>query len=198
MKPKKLRHNQLADQSDLRRHNLRLVLQHIFDEGPRSRAAISAETGLNRSTVSSLTGELIDRGLLVERGLSTGSIGRPSQTLEVGSKLVAFGVEFMVDRVGLCAVDLGGRVRHSMVVRQDHRLVDPEGGVEEIASLVETAVSVVKRRDFNVVGLAVGVPGLVDREGSVAASPWLGWESVPLTAMLRARLDRSLPIVVDN
>jgi predicted NBD/HSP70 family sugar kinase len=198
VKSKRIRNTQLADQSDLRRHNLRLILQHIFDEGPRSRATISAETGLTRSTVSSLTAELIARGLLVERGLSTGSIGRPSQTLEVSGKRVAFGVEFMVDRVGVCAVDLGGRVRHSMVVRQDHRLVDPGHGVDEIVSLVEAAISVVERRAFKVVGLAVGVPGLVGRDGVVASAPRLGWEAVPLAAMLRARVDRDLPIVVDD
>src|SRR6476646_10415633 len=92
--------SQLAAQSDLRRHNLRLIMRHIFEEGPRSRATISAETGLNRSTVSSLTGELVDRGLLVERGVNTGAIGRPSQTLEVSGKIVAFGIEFMLDRIG--------------------------------------------------------------------------------------------------
>ena len=46
--------------------------------GPRSRARIAQETGLNKATVSSLVAELADRGLVtagdVDRG---GSVGRP-------------------------------------------------------------------------------------------------------------------------
>jgi predicted NBD/HSP70 family sugar kinase len=185
-----------ADQSDLRRHNLRLVLRHIYDEGPRSRAMLSTETGLNRSTISSLTAELLDRGLIVERGQKARSIGRPSQSLEVSPKLVAFGVEFALDRIGICAVDLGGRVRHSTVARQDHHGIDPDMGVEEMAALVETTLAVVSRREFKVVGLAVGVPGLVDAGGKVVAAPKLGWEGVPLARLLREKID--LPALVDS
>ena len=105
-------------------------------------------------------------------------------------------MEFALDRIGICAVDLGGRVRHSMVVRQDHHGVEPQRGVEEIAALIETTLAVVGRREFKVVGLAVGVPGLVDPRGDVVAAPKLGWEGVPFSRLLRARIE--LPVLVDS
>ena len=51
-----------ANQRSVRRHNLGVVLRHVAEHGPRSRAAIAQGTGLNKTTVSSLVGELIDFG----------------------------------------------------------------------------------------------------------------------------------------
>ena len=50
-----------ADQATVRRSNLGLVLRHLRDAGPRSRARIAQDTGLNKATVSSLVAELAER-----------------------------------------------------------------------------------------------------------------------------------------
>ena len=47
-----------ADHVSLRRNNLSVVLRHVRELGPRSRARIAADTGLNKATVSSLVAEL--------------------------------------------------------------------------------------------------------------------------------------------
>src|SRR5438876_72721 len=46
-----------ADHVSLRRNNLSVVLRHVRELGPRSRARIAEETGLNKATVSSLVAE---------------------------------------------------------------------------------------------------------------------------------------------
>ena len=48
----------------VRRTNLAEVLRLVHHSGPRSRAVITAETGLNRSTVSDLVGRLVEAGLV--------------------------------------------------------------------------------------------------------------------------------------
>ena len=68
---------------EVRRHNLALVLARLRSEGPRSRAALAAETGLTRSTVSSLVGELVARGLVAEGATARGAVGRPSQQVDL-------------------------------------------------------------------------------------------------------------------
>ena len=75
------------------------MLQQIAGGEPRSRARVAAETGLTRSTVSSLVGELIELDLVRE---TTDDIpfwpGWPSgQTLELGDRVVAIGLEVYVD-----------------------------------------------------------------------------------------------------
>ena len=112
-----------ADQSSVRRHNLGLVLRHVADQGPRSRARIAAETGLNKTTVSSLAAELIERDLLREGGHeSPGAAGRPGVRLELsGDSVAALGLEINVDYLAACATDLAGRLRHRAYVHCDNR-----------------------------------------------------------------------------
>ena len=56
---------ELSSQRAVRRHNLGMVLRQVVERGPRSRATIALDTGLNKTTVSSLVSELMDLGLLV-------------------------------------------------------------------------------------------------------------------------------------
>ena len=88
-----------ANQRSVRRHNLGVVLRHIADRGPRSRAAIAQETGLNKTTVSSLVGELIQFGLVRETELELrGTVGRPALPVELsGSRVGGLGLEVGVD-----------------------------------------------------------------------------------------------------
>ena len=53
---------------DTKRHHRSLILQHLFAEGPASRADLARATGLTRVTVSDLVGGLIADGLLGELG----------------------------------------------------------------------------------------------------------------------------------
>ena len=66
-----------ADQATVRRSNLGLVLRHLRDAGPRSRARIAQETGLNKATVSSLVAELTDRRLVSAGDVDRAGLGRP-------------------------------------------------------------------------------------------------------------------------
>ncbi|WIB11587.1 helix-turn-helix domain-containing protein [Curtobacterium sp. MCPF17_052] len=52
----------------VRRRNLARVLRLVHERGPMPRSALTRETGLNRSTVAALVGELVDLGLVVEGG----------------------------------------------------------------------------------------------------------------------------------
>ena len=69
-----------ADQTTVRHANLGVVVRHLAEQGPRSRARVADETGLTRATVSSLVGELIELDLVREAGEEKGSgrVGRPS------------------------------------------------------------------------------------------------------------------------
>src|ERR687885_228942 len=78
-----------ATQRALRRQNLGTVLQHVVRRGPRSRATIAQETGFNKSTVSSLVTELIEMGMLAERGAErTGTVGRPGLVVDVAGDVI--------------------------------------------------------------------------------------------------------------
>ncbi len=67
---------------DARIHNRRLVFETIFQRGPISRVEISGIIGLKPQTISSITRELLDQGLISEAGRSSGLRGQPQIYLE--------------------------------------------------------------------------------------------------------------------
>ncbi len=192
----------LANQRAVRRHNLGVVLRHVSEHGPRSRATIALETGLNKTTVSSLVTELIGLDLLVERGLDyRGTVGRPGQVVELSaSGVVALGVEINVDYLAVRALDLTGEERHGALEARDNRRVSGPEVLEHVAALVEDALAAVKEAGLRPVGATVGLPGLVDADrGVLLVAPNLGWRDVPVVDDLRRRLgEPGFPVTADN
>jgi predicted NBD/HSP70 family sugar kinase len=192
----------LANQRAVRRHNLGVVLRHVSEHGPRSRATIALETGLNKTTVSSLVTELIGLDLLVERGLDyRGTVGRPGQVVELSSSgVVALGVEINVDYLAVRALDLTGKERHRALEARDNRRVSGTEVLEHVAALVEDALAAVQEAGLRPVGATVGLPGLVDADrGVLLVAPNLGWRDVPVVDDLNRRLgDPGFPVMADN
>ena len=104
-----------TNQEAVRRHNLGTLLRSVHRRGHSSRAELTREMGLNRSTIGGLVVELESLGL-VEHSQAVGSrsgAGRPS----AGVRLSADGpfviaVDLRVDRAIVARVGLGGRVHH--------------------------------------------------------------------------------------
>ena len=84
----------------MRRANLALVLRSLRDSGPRSRARLAGDLGLNKATVSSLVGELIERGLVRDGSAERGAVGRPGTIVEInGAGAFGVGAEINVNHV---------------------------------------------------------------------------------------------------
>jgi hypothetical protein len=72
-----------GDQSLVREINLSVIMNHLRTNAPISRAALADTTGLNKTTVSSLVNELIERQFVQEIGLASPSAGRPAILLKL-------------------------------------------------------------------------------------------------------------------
>ena len=170
---------QPADFAAVRATNLAVVLRDVRAHAPCSRADIAARTGLNKATVSSLVGELIDRRLVRETGITEHRIGRPATMLVLdGGHFAAIGLEIGVDQLTVVALDLAG------VELVSWRRAASAG----LNSLVSKAVARVTSLDREVLALTVGVPGPVDAA-----------DNVPVLADLRRGLrDARYAIKVDS
>src|SRR3954447_2823337 len=192
----------LANQRAVRRHNLGVVLRHLSDHGPRSRATIAVETGLNKTTVSSLVTELIGLDLVVERGLEQrGTVGRPGQVVELsGDGVVALGLEVNVDYLAVRALDLTGSERHRGLDVRDNRGIPTTEVLGRLAELAGTALDAVRAEGLRPVGATVALPGLVDAgAGTLLLAPNLGWTAVRVADELRERLTGArFPLVAEN
>ncbi len=180
----------------VRRRNLAIVLDHVHRHGPASRAAITAATGLNRSTVAALVAELESVGLVVEGDpLITSRVGRPSPLVSIGDESVAIAVNPEVDAITVGLVGLGGAVlavsRHEVA-----GAVSAETAIEIIAAQVEgpLAAALAGRR---LIGVGVAVPGLVRASDHVIRwAPHLGWREIPFGEWLEHRL--GIPVSLAN
>ncbi|GAA2076212.1 ROK family transcriptional regulator [Microbacterium hatanonis] len=164
----------------VRRANLSRILRLVHLDGPRSRAALTEATGLNRSTIAALVGELVDAGLVEELAPdSLGRVGRPSPVVAPDGRVVAIAVNPEVDATTIAAVGLDRRV----VARDRIETAGPPTP-EETAALVATHLGAWRTgilRDSRIEGIGLAVPGLVrSADGLVRIAPHLGWTDAPL------------------
>jgi DNA-binding Lrp family transcriptional regulator len=73
-----------ATHAQTRRHNNRLVLKTVYDQGPLSRAAIARSTNLTATTVSTVIAELLADGLVEEIGAIAIERGKPPTLVTLG------------------------------------------------------------------------------------------------------------------
>jgi predicted NBD/HSP70 family sugar kinase len=191
-----------ADQRAVRKSNLGLVARRISERGALSRAQLAKLTGLNKTTVSSLVAELIERGVVAESGLADGGrVGRPAQILELDdTRIAALGLEINVDYLAVCVCDLRGAVRYRAAVGHDNRGSAPEVVFEALAELAADALAECDALGLTPIGAGISVPGTVEAQtGTLIHAPNLGWDEVPVAERLRHALgDRPFAIEVGN
>ncbi|TCB95768.1 ROK family transcriptional regulator [Micromonospora zingiberis] len=194
-------------QGSLRELNLALVLGRIAAAPrPPSRAALAAETGLTRATVSAVVEDLVAGRLVTEaEPQPRAGAGRPARGLVLaGDGPAGLGLEINVDYLAACVVDLAGEVRHHSVHRADLRPVSPADALGQLVRLAAGARAAADAQGLTLAGAALGVPGLVDEAGRVRLAPNLGWRDVPVPELLAGHppltetVDGVPPLVVDN
>ena len=183
----------------VRRTNLSALVQVLHFEGPRSRSELVERTGLTRSAIRRLVGELVGAGLAVEEpGESLGVPGRPSPLVRLEpDSAVALALEIAVDSLAIAVVGLGGHVFELVRVERPRERSTPEEIVADLVDLANGAAS--SWRTAALVGVGVAVVGLARRsDGFVSTAPNLDWRDVPLGESLTRALGVSVPVVVAN
>ena len=190
-----------ADQLAVRRHNLSLVLSHLRRSGPRSRARIADETGLNKTTVSSLVAELTERGLVEKGEAERGGVGRPGQAIRLnGGHHFAVGSEINVDYVSALAMNLQGEVVSERRIPLDTARLERAVVLRQLVAIITGLVDRLQAAGARPVGVTVAVPGLVESAtGTVVIAPNLGWCQAPILQEITSLMGwLMLPIHLDN
>ncbi|MFN8435736.1 MAG: ROK family transcriptional regulator [Anaerolineales bacterium] len=186
-----------ADQAFLRETNLSLVVRLIHNQSPLSRAQLAGITGLNKSTVSSLVDELIERGLVYETGSNTGGTGRPATLLEINPNAGhVIGVELGVDFVSVAVTDILGNIVWRR--REDANPSDDQKKmINQTLQIVKDAMAIGKRKNYNFLGLGLSTPGTVDiQKGVLIFAPNLHWHNVPFVQIFSEQT--KLRVFVEN
>lgn len=169
------------------------VLRAIALEGPIARSSIADALQVSPATVTAITRDLIDAGLVEMAGKAPAAgRGRPSELLAIVPDAVKLlGAKVMEDHVTWVLADLRGDVLAGDAVTFDPRRVDPAGRLGDV--LADLVADV----DGLLLGIGLGVPGTVATgDDGLVTSPMFGWQALPLGRLLAERL--VLPVVVDN
>jgi predicted NBD/HSP70 family sugar kinase len=184
----------------VRRANLSAIVRELHLRGPQSRSELVARTGLTRSAIRGLIGELVTGGLVEERpSASAGTPGRPSPLVRPrAEQAVVLGLEVNVDSLAMAVVGLGGTIHRLHRVDRPRADVSLDAIVADLTELTRPVLGAL-RRDGALVGIGVAVAGIVRRQdGVVRHAPNLGWHDVPLGGRLSAALGLDAPVDVAN
>src|SRR6266705_1697315 len=184
----------------LRDRNRRRVLDVLRIRGHTSQADIARATGLSRTTIHTLIGELKDEGMVLEvdgRPASTGS-GRPAVQLVLQkTSRAVLGIDFGHSHVQVAVADLAHNIRAERACDLDvnHRSQEALDASARMADEVLAEAGVQKR---DVVGVGIGIPGPVDHaHGTVGSATILpGWLGLRIPNEMEQRL--GLPVEIEN
>ena len=180
----------VARADTIRYINRQIVLNFIREREPISRAEISHETALQRSTVSLIVDELKTRGLIYEvEGESRG--GRPPTLLRLRpAGYSAIGVDVGTAQTTVAVADLVGRV-------VDKEIFETDRDVKVTFNRVVATIQRFVNAHGNIEGIGVSVPGVVHPEtGTALFIPHFKWRNWPLRSDLHEIT--GLPVTVDN
>jgi glucokinase-like ROK family protein len=187
----------VVDQSFVREKNLSSVIKLLHDQSRLSRAQIANLTALNKSTVSSLVEELMQRGLIHETGVNSTGTGRPATMLEInpsGGGII--GLEFGVDFVSVLLTDFTGKVLWRQLVNVDPTASE-QATISLTLSIIDQAVHDCQHRHLRLLGLGVSTPGIVDvKEKVLVFAPNLHWKNIPLGKIYSEHT--GLNVFIDN
>lgn len=181
----------VARSSTIRDINRQIILNHIREKSPISRAEIARITDLQRSTVSLIVEELKNIELIEEiDGESSG--GRPPQMLSLKTThAIAIGIDLGKKRTIVATSDLAGQILDQEEFPTDK---DFEKSIDRIISSIKYFVH---KNGGSIEGIGVSIPALVEpNSGKVLLVPHLDWHEPAIAKRLENAT--GLPVKIDN
>lgn len=150
-------------------------------------------TGLTRTSISDLVGEMLEAGLIEETGRGPSTGGKAPILLRVvADARYVVGIDVAESEIRGALVNLRGEIRRTRVLPLDAR--DSPGTLRQVHEIIDDLVAAADRP---LLGIGIATPGLIDAEtGVVRWSVHLQWRDLPLGQMLTERY--GLPTHVAN
>ena len=184
---------QVATSETARDINRRIVLNLIRKHQPISRADLSRQSGLQRSTVSVITEQLLEERWVIEGAVGHAARGRKPTFLHLnGEKAGIIGIDIRpgITMLGLAGLDLDFLAQESMPTA--HK---PEKFATELIGRIRRVMS--SHPDVSYEGIGISLPGRVDSTShQLVFAPNLGWGKVDLKTPLEKAT--GLPVELEN
>jgi predicted NBD/HSP70 family sugar kinase len=185
-------HNfQVATSETVRDINSRIMLNLVRKHQPVSRADLMRYSGLQRSTVSAITGQLI-----AGRWLKEGAVGH----LPRGRKPTF--LHLNTERCGVVGVDIQPTTTTLAVAGMDSQFLaqefmptakDPVEFISRLTRRITDLMQAHPRHSYE--GVGISLPGRIDASGQqLIFAPTLGWSGLDLKTQLERNLGLSVEL----
>jgi predicted NBD/HSP70 family sugar kinase/predicted transcriptional regulator len=186
-----------ARPSLIRAMNEQLLLEHIRQRGPSSRAELARVSGLSKPTVSLALGNVERAGLVRIAGQRTGVPGRSARLYEIRPDAgLVLGLDIGHEYIRGAIADLTGKIRTRTSVRA--RATSVRARVAELVELAEMLCQNASVPRSAITQTVIGSPGVYDpRRNSMKLTGVLrGWDRPAALAGLREAFGPAL--VMEN
>ncbi|WP_380992836.1 ROK family protein [Sedimentitalea sp. HM32M-2] len=177
-------------------------MKQIRSAGRIPRIELADRTGISRATVTTITAELLQNGLIEEVARPESDPGarrgRPRIDLKIrGAAHLVAGVKISHRQLSLVLLDFEGTQLATLETQMDSPALSPAALADTIAAAVRTLARSADTDLSRISGIGVGIAGIVQAaEGFVYWSPSLTQRNVELGRILAHSLQR--PVFLDN
>lgn len=170
------------------------MLDIVRSHGALSRTEIAVQSNLSMPTVSGITAELIEAGLVYEQSTGASTGGRRPVLIAFNARAgYVVGIKLTETTAIAVMTDLNASViaHHSASIHGR----SPDEIVDTLAAVVDTLKPAADGAP--VLGVGVGLAAVVDRRREIVRfATYFGWSELPLAQMLEERLN--VPVILDN
>ncbi|NVK34234.1 MAG: ROK family transcriptional regulator [Rhodobacteraceae bacterium] len=184
-----------SDRDQIRRRNRKVILQALRRCGPQARIDLGQATALSPATVTAITSDLLDEGLIEgidseDTGVNL-TRGRPRSLLQLCSNAAfVITVRISVNSIALALANFAGEKCRSKFVHFDSSTANAENFPPILLSAIETFMEEANLEKRQVREISVAAQGVVDlRTGEVVWSPAFAGRNIPIIAELRRSFD---------
>jgi N-acetylglucosamine repressor len=194
-----------GDRHLIKKMNQQLVLRLIQSRGPLARRDIARLSGLSPASVTGITGELIDSGLVMESGEieSTERAGRPAILLGLNPEAgFVVGISLGMHKFTAVLTDLDANILlsevHAMPLsRSTPAVYDPQSIIQAVIEAVHNLLDQSQIDPRRLMGIGIGINGIVDYEAGISIfAPHYNWHNVPLAKPIAEHFD--VPVHLEN
>jgi predicted NBD/HSP70 family sugar kinase len=180
-----------ANQRLMRAINQYKIVDTIRKYKAISRTEISEITGQSRTTITTITAQMIKKGLIFEKQTkSNGVPGRKHVLLALNPDAAfAVGIKLTATDISCSVVDMQGEIRSSFMTPARLFNKKIEFIVDTMQDIIRYTVNKSNLALSSISGIGVAVPGLVDiRTGTCCSSPIFNVKNVPLRDFMENNL----------
>jgi glucokinase-like ROK family protein len=187
-----------ANRELIRAINRFKILHTIRYHGRISRVEIAKATGLSQASVTGITADLIEAGLLIEKEAGESIGGRRPMLLALNPEgAFAVGVYLSINQINVVIVNFEAQIVAAHALPLAKPYYEPESIGDKIAQAVQACMWQANFSREQISGVGIGIPGLVDAQtGLVRFYPNYRWENVHFRDIIYRKIDH--PTYIEN